>query len=381
LSGLQELIDQIENDLKARFPKMHKARRRALAELCGVMIFVRSANTMELGAGLPRDIARPEDRYQFIERFLNNEHINCGEIFLSFAVELIKKLIASGEPIIFMLDQSHINDTNEVLMLSVRVGDRALPIAWRVRSTQGGIGFSVQEELLNAVKAALPAGIQILLAADRFYGTPALIKWCQKAGWKYRIRLKGNFTLKHEGGSTTTGEAAINMPDGVKNADLCCSGVITNIGIIHEKGHPEPWIIAMSDEPNRETTLEYGLRWGIEPMFSDFKSRGFGLMQSQIYFPERLERLILIMSIAMYWTVSCGLSEDQKFCEQKRTIKQKIGKLMRSACSYFTTGLRFFRTFLAKWGARPPIPSLWACLNGYPDSSLDDLKTACCLIL
>ena len=38
-------------------------------------------------------------------------------------------------------------------------------------------------------------------------------------------------------------------------------------------------------------------------MFSGFKSRGFGLMQSQIQKPDRMERLILIMGLALYWTV------------------------------------------------------------------------------
>jgi hypothetical protein len=52
------------------------------------------------------------------------------------------------------------------------------------------------------------------------------------------------------------------------------------------------------------------MRWGIEPMFSDFKSRWFGLMQSQIQKPERLERLILIMAIAMYWAVSSGAYDE-----------------------------------------------------------------------
>jgi hypothetical protein len=32
----------------------------------------------------------------------------------------------------------------------------------------------------------------------------------------------------------------------------------------------------MSAEPSYLNTLEYSRRWGIEPMFSDFKSRGFG---------------------------------------------------------------------------------------------------------
>ncbi len=44
-----------------------------------------------------------------------------------------------------------------------------------------------------------------------------------------------------------------------------------------------------------------------EEAISDLKSRGFGLMQSQIQKPDRLERLILIMSLALYWAVSCGM--------------------------------------------------------------------------
>ena len=50
-------------------------------------------------------------------------------------------------------------------------------------------------------------------------------------------------------------------------------------------------------------------------MFSDFKSRGFGLMQSHIERTDRVERLILVMVIAMYWAVSCGAAEAQKAAE------------------------------------------------------------------
>ena len=42
-------------------------------------------------------------------------------------------------------------------------------------------------------------------------------------------------------------------------------------------------------------------------MFSDFKSRGFGLEQTHIQYPDRLGRLILVMSLALYWAVSTGI--------------------------------------------------------------------------
>ena len=198
------------------------------------------------------------------------------------------------------------------LMVSVRLRNRAVPVAWRVRSTQGNIGFGVQKELLDSVLAWLPQDVSVMLAAGRFHGTAQLIGWCQKARWSYRIRLKGNLTLAHEGGELTTGDVAARLPKGVIGAELHGSGVATNIGVLHETGHKEAWIIAMDAKPGRYTVLDHGMRWGIENMFSDFKSRGFGLMQSHIKKPERLERLILIMSIALYWATSCGMFAEHR---------------------------------------------------------------------
>jgi hypothetical protein len=47
-----------------------------------------------------------------------------------------------------------------------------------------------------------------------------------------------------------------------------------------------------SAKPGYLTTLGYAARWGIEPMFSDFTSRGFGREQTHLRYPDRLARLI-----------------------------------------------------------------------------------------
>lgn len=65
---------------------------------------------------------------------------------------------------------------------------------------------------------------------------------------------------------------------------------MTNLGIWHESAPPEPWIIVMDCRPTRTAVLDYGVRWGIEPMFSDFKSRGFELEDSQLGQADRLAR-------------------------------------------------------------------------------------------
>ena len=83
-------------------------------------------------------------------------------------------------------------------------------------------------------------------------------------------------------------------------------GVPTHLGILHEAGHPEPWIIAMDCAPNRAAVRDYGSRWGIEPLFSDFKSRGFDLEATQLRAPDRLDRLLLLMALALHWCVRAG---------------------------------------------------------------------------
>jgi hypothetical protein len=180
-------------------------------------------------------------------------------------------------------------------------------VAWRVEETDGAIGFAVQKDLLDAVRGWLPAGARVTLHGDRFYGTPDLIGWCQDCGWDYRLRLKGNLLAWVGSRKTTTGDLALSGAHYFQDVALTGKRVSTSIGIIHDAGHAEPWIVAMSAEPSYLRTLDYSRRWGIEPMFSDFKSRGFGIQETQIQHPDRLGRLILVMSLALYWAVSTGM--------------------------------------------------------------------------
>jgi hypothetical protein len=58
--------------------------------------------------------------------------------------------------------------------------------------------------------------------------------------------------------------------------------VATCVAMIHEVDHLEPWSIALSEAPTVHRAFDYRLRCGIEPMFSDFTLRGFGIEDSRI---------------------------------------------------------------------------------------------------
>ena len=48
-----------------------------------------------------------------------------------------------------------------------------------------------------------------------------------------------------------TREIAGLIPEGIVNAELYGTGVFSAIGVLHEEGHREPWIIAMNAAPSR----------------------------------------------------------------------------------------------------------------------------------
>jgi len=289
--GIRRVADGLVEEFRRVLPWQRKTQRDNLALLTATMLDVRSANLMDLAAALPREADRTDMRYQWISRVLGNKLIEPDVVMEPFGREVLRRAAVGGQPVVLILDQSKLSDRHQVLMLALRHGERALPLAWRVEATEGPIGFRVQKDLLEAVAPWLPEGAAACLMADRFCGTADLISLCQGLGWDHRLRLKGNLVVNDRGKRTKTGALADGQVFALNGVQLTGRRATTNIGIMRDPGHAEAWIVAMSDKPGYLTTLDYSKRWGIEPMFSDFKSRGFGIEDTQIQHPDRLARL------------------------------------------------------------------------------------------
>jgi hypothetical protein len=361
MGGIEHAARGVSAVLHERLPWQRKTQRENLALLVATMLSERSANLMSLAAALPRPSDRIDIRYQWIVRVLANPLIECDAVMLPFASEVLARAQAEagpGERVDLILDQSRASERHQILMLALRWGGRALPLAWRVEETEGAIGFGVQKGLLDTVAAWLPEAARVCLLGDRFYGTPALIAHCQLLGWDYRLRLKNNLQTWIGSRKTTTGDLALSGARYFQDVALTAKRVSTNIGVIHDAGHAEPWIIAMSAEPSYLSTLGYSRRWGIEPMFSDFKTRGFGLEDSQIRYPDRLARLILVMALALYFAVSTGQWDAAHHATpaERRCPEQRPKNVLRSMTSWFTRGLRRIANLLQTF---QPIPQLW----------------------
>lgn len=324
MTVLKSITSTIYNDLKKRFPEQRDTQRRKLSELSAAVMLCKSPNLMEISNVLDRPTTCANALYNYVERFLKNPLVDHKAVMAPFAKDLLTRLAKAQHTVVLMIDQSKINADMEAMVISVRLKKRALPLHWCIQKTSGNIGFDHQKELLETV-ASWAQGMNIMLAGDRFYGTKALVGLCQSLGWGYRLRLKGNTQLEHEGGLITPMEAHHLGMKSLENVRFNDTDIPTHLGILHENGHPEPWFIAMDVPPTTYRTLDYAMRWGIENMFSDFKSRGFDITQTQIKNSDRLERLFLVITIAFHWVVSTGLS-----CKKKEPIPSMKSPLRKN---------------------------------------------------
>jgi hypothetical protein len=331
LSTIKQLSEKVAEGLREALPNLNKPVIRKLALVVGSMIEGQTPNTVELANLLPLATERQDMREQWLRRLLKARTLCCEVVMEPFAREALEQAMRNDQVVLLSMDQTDLGNRMAILMIAVRVGDRSLPLAWIVEEGAANIGFGKQKMILEQVLAWLPQGAAVQLSADRFYPSEGLFLWLQAQGWSYRLRLKGNLRADPGfGDEVTTGDLARGVTERyLPNVRLFGQGeVMTHLGILHEPGHPEPWIIGMDCKPTRAAVLDYGSRWVIEPTFSDFKSRGFELGNSQIEHADRLERLILIMSLSMYWCVRTG--QDDALCRPTPLEKKRGRKAIRT---------------------------------------------------
>jgi hypothetical protein len=191
-----------------------------------------------------------------------------------------------------------------------------------------------------------------------FYGTADLIAWCQDRNWDDRLRRKGNRVVRNTEGRTTTGQLAKERIFALENVQLTARKATTHIGVIHDPDHAEPWIIAMAATPGYLKTLDYSARWAIEPMFSDFTSRGFGVEDTRSSTRTGSPGSCWLWPWRSTRPFQRGRGTPRPLRHPpKKDGKHQPKKVARSKISFFTRGLRRIARLIFN---AVPLPPLWS---------------------
>ena len=107
-----------------------------------------------------------------------------------------------------ILDQTKVSDRHQILMLSVRWGERALPLAWQVAETERIIDLVPQKELLEVVAGWQPADLGASCSPTAS-PQPRDDPVGSRSGMGLSLRLKSNLVARWGTTTTTTDGRAL----------------------------------------------------------------------------------------------------------------------------------------------------------------------------
>ena len=166
MGTIRKLADEVEKGLGEAHPRLRKTVVKKLALAVGAMIEGQTPNTVELANLLPLETERQDRREPWLRRLLKNPLLLGAAVMEPFARAEMTKAGRNGQTVLLSLDQTDLADRMAVLMVSLRVGERALPLAWLAEEGAANIGFEGQRKVLDQVLAWLPERARVLLLAD-----------------------------------------------------------------------------------------------------------------------------------------------------------------------------------------------------------------------
>jgi hypothetical protein len=267
----------------------------------------RSVHQKSIASEVP---LRTQDRSfeQRQRRFLKNEKVQADTLYAPFIRPFLQA--RKGHMIPIILDGSAAGYHCQMLMAAVGYQHRALPLAWSVRKGQKG-HFSAVDHLDVTQRAAslVPEDTDVVLLGDGEFGNVPLARDAAQRNWYFVFRAASDDTIWVDGE-----QVALDAFRVQHDQMLWLESVLwtaeqfgpVNVIVTWNDDEQAPMYLVTNFALSQEALYWYDRRFWIEPMFRDDKSFGFNLQTSHLRDPVRMERLLLIVSLAYLWIVFLG---------------------------------------------------------------------------
>ncbi|MFZ2169276.1 MAG: hypothetical protein WAW61_06505 [Methylococcaceae bacterium] len=128
ISTVKRIAEEITQGLNQALPGLNKPVVRTLSLAIGAMIEGQILNTVELSNLLPLNTERQDRWEQWLRQLLKSPALRYETVMAPFAQEALRHAGRQGQAIGSM--QNDLGNRMTVLIITVRMGDRSLPLAW-----------------------------------------------------------------------------------------------------------------------------------------------------------------------------------------------------------------------------------------------------------
>jgi len=336
--------------LQARDSSHHEQHINTLALLiCGI-VGAQHVQFAQIADHAPLRGRKTESLITRFRRWVNHKAVTPEAVWLPFAKAVLSSL--AQVPLTIILDGTTAGRGCMVLMASVVYHGRAIPLLWTV--VKGKKGHLPQDEhcaLITRLQAVIPDTAQVLLLGDGEFDGTQLQATIRTAGWEYVCRTGINITIYAQDRVFSVGDLPLKRGEAVAldNVQMTAEryGPVLLLGIWETNQDTPIYLVTSLSDANGAAEW-YRLRFRIESMFANHKSRGFHIHKSHLTKPERLARLLLATSLAYLW-----VHEVAMFAQAQGWIAQ-FHRTDRCDLSLFQIGLRAMH-YARREGKRIPM--------------------------
>ena len=242
------------------------------------------------------------------QRWLNNSRIDPERLYSPLILWAIQGWQNPGHTLHLALDTTMLWNRICVVVLSVVCHGRAIPLLWQtLEHPSASVSAAVSIGLLEKADRLLAGFGAITLLADRAFPCAELLSWFHgRDRWSYVMRLPGDTEIHGTAAPLGCQVRRLRLRRGqcrgFRGIRLWADGSHSaNLVLAHPTGLAveEPWYLISNAEPALDLVWSYGRRFCCEQLFRDQKSGVFQLEDSGLRDPERINRLLLVVAIAV----------------------------------------------------------------------------------
>ena len=335
------LSNLFRNDVHAK--RVYSLANATLGVISSASLAV---NTIGHGLALARG-KHTKHAIKQVDRLLSNAGIDVDEL----APRWVAHVVGPRRNIVVAMDWTDFDpDDQSTIMLSlVSNHGRATPLVWLTvdKATLKNHRNAYEDRVLRRLAEALPAGVKVLILADRGFGDQKLYRFLtEELKFDYLIRFRGNIAVTSAEGETRPAADWVGVggrPRTLRNACVTADGYqVGTVVCVHARDMKEPWCLAASSTTDTAKQLikTYGKRWGIESGFRDTKDLRFGMGMASIRVstPARRDRLWLLNAFAVALLTLLGAAGEALGYDRhlkSNTSKKRTHSLFRQGAMLY----------------------------------------------
>lgn len=299
-------------------------------------------NGLAQGKGL-----NPKHAIKQVDRLLSNKKFNVDQYFDYW----VPYHISHRDKIIVAMDWTEFDKDDQSCLAIHLVTNhgRATPLLWKTvtKSKLKGNQVDIEKSLLRRLRETVPAHIEILVTADRGFGSVDRYRFLtEELGMEYVIRFRENIEVVNEKGERR--KAAQWVPKNGKIKTLRNAKVtqqdetVGTVVCVKRAGMKDAWCIACShdDIKGQQAVNFYSKRWTIEPGFRDTKDFRFGMGLSYVHVRnnDRRDRLLMISAFAITLLTLLGAAGEAAGLDRTlkaNTSKKRTHSLFNQGCMWY----------------------------------------------